>query len=1192
MVTKKAWSIRRSLAVTSLLIVPLSAFGQGFSRTEVTRYFDDSAKWVLGQVASRSIDGLVVEETSFSSMGSAPERRWNFGKTKWALSYNPNGTVATSTDGNGNTTVFGDWKLGIPQLITYADGSSQSAIVNGHGWVTQVADENGYITRYSHDPMGRLQSIVYPGGDAVEWAELSQSFVQVQADEYGIGPGHWRQQVSTGSSHRVSYFDALWQPLLVLEYDGSNPAGTQRFRGYEYDHEGRVVFMSYPSAAANSSQGVWTNFDVLGRTVSVMQDSELGVLTSTTAYLGDASGAFTLQRNARGGEVRTWYQMFDQPSYNLPTRILQPEGAVTAIDRDVLGKPTSITRGSATGDVQVSRVYHYNAAQELCASVEPESGATLLGYDGAGNLSWSAAGLPGATPCEIQGNSSPVLSRRVMRTYDVRNRLATMAYPDGNGNQVWTYTPDGMPRNITTQNSSPAVTIINSYDYNKRRFLAAESVEQPGGHGWSLGYNYDRNGFVAGISYPSGMHVDYAPNALGQPTRAGSYADEVSYYPNGGMRRFVYGNGIVREMEQNARQLPERVVDGTVLGNTYHYDRAGNVTDIVDVLDPSRTRAMTYDGLDRLEKAVSQSFGEGGQITYGYDALDNLRSAEWSGGRKYAYWYDLTNRLTNVIGESGSTVVGLAYDVQGNLAARNGQEFQFDFGNRLRSVPGKEAYRYDGHGRRTVSSLSRGSDIISMYGLDGVLRRQDDQRIASVVEYIHLNGSLVAKVAASTAPPAPAIEVPAYSPNGSFVVKWSNIPSAMNYELHEQFDGGGWRESYSGSGQSVAMSAKVAGLWGYRARSCRQSVCGSWSQLAAVAVKVIPSGSPSVSAPALSVTGNYRVAWTAVPGATVYRADERMEGGQWKELSSSSDLALSVSGRSAADYSYRARACNDSGCGAVGDPVTVRVVLPPSSTPEISAPANSADGTYSIGWLSVPRATSYRLEERGLVGGWALLYDGEATSHAVAGRPNGTYQYRLVACNDGGCSDYSPVVRVEVLLPPSGSPELSLPSSSVSGDYVLGWSALAFATHYRVEQSVNGSDWSLIQQDGGTSRSFAGVASATYSYRVQACNVSGCGDWSAHASVRVLRVPATPASNYAMWDSPNRNQWLLTVNWGEVADVDYYELTGYMFYRGPERTASMLIKSVNPPRGTQSFEVRACNTSGCSAWSAVFEASL
>ena len=35
------------------------------------------------------------------------------------------------------------------------------------------------------------------------------------------------------------------------------------------------------------------------------------------------------------------------------------------------------------------------------------------------------------------------------------------------------------------------------------------------------------------------MQVDYAPNALGQPTKAGTWAQDVSYHPNGAVKQFT-----------------------------------------------------------------------------------------------------------------------------------------------------------------------------------------------------------------------------------------------------------------------------------------------------------------------------------------------------------------------------------------------------------------------------------------------------------------------------------------------------------------------------------------------------------------------------------------------------------------------------------------------------------------------------
>src|SRR5690606_12839432 len=86
--------------------------------------------------------------------------------------------------------------------------------------------------------------------------------------------------------------------------------------------------------------------------------------------------------------------------------------------------------------VSITRTYRYNSYEELCAVDEPETGTTLMGYDGAGNLAWSASGLPDGTACSATGDTATILARKVVRTYDARNRIDTLTFPDNNGNQA------------------------------------------------------------------------------------------------------------------------------------------------------------------------------------------------------------------------------------------------------------------------------------------------------------------------------------------------------------------------------------------------------------------------------------------------------------------------------------------------------------------------------------------------------------------------------------------------------------------------------------------------------------------------------------------------------------------------------------------------------------------------------------
>ena len=214
--------------------------------------------------------------------------------------------------------------------------------------------------------------------------------------------------------------------------------------------------------------------------------------------------------------------------------------------------------------------------------------------------------------------------------------------------------------------------------------------------------------------------------------------------------QFTYGNGRVHTLTQNARQLPARSIDsGGAMDLTYAYDGNGNVTAITDSTVAGRqTRSMRYDGLDRLKQASSPMFGT---ANYAYDAADNLTQVSVSGGsqpRNHYYCYNAgTNRLAFVrTGPSCSTspaTIALTYDVQGNLSAKNGAAYTFDYGNRLRSAQGTETYYYDAQGRR-VRTSGTGGLLYEMYSLDGKLLWQRDERIMSRFQYVYLNGSAVA----------------------------------------------------------------------------------------------------------------------------------------------------------------------------------------------------------------------------------------------------------------------------------------------------------------------------------------------------------------------------------------------------------------------------------------------------------------
>jgi RHS repeat-associated protein len=162
-----------------------------------------------------------------------------------------------------------------------------------------------------------------------------------------------------------------------------------------------------------------------------------------------------------------------------------------------------------------------------------------------------------------------------------------------------------------------------------------------------------------------------------------------------------------------------------------------------------RHRWMGYDGLDRLTSAASAIFG-GTDSThrFTYDAIDNIKSWKLAGVKDYAdYVYNSQNQLTSIRNTAGATVVGIGYDPQGNINNKNGQGYDFDYGNRLRGVTGKEYYRYDGLGRRIMNwRYPADTSSFSQYSQSGQLLYQEDYHSTPTTasEHIYLAGSLIA----------------------------------------------------------------------------------------------------------------------------------------------------------------------------------------------------------------------------------------------------------------------------------------------------------------------------------------------------------------------------------------------------------------------------------------------------------------
>lgn len=692
-------------------------------------YFNNEGKWVIGQPISRTnIDtGEVIYNDVVSPSDGSLLERYHFGLLKMRYTWSPQGQLTSFTDGNNNITRLSNYKLGVPQKVDYPDGTSYSTTVNGFGEIISVTDQVGAVRNYAYNTSGWLVSETQPAGDINQWLSTNYSYDYVN--------GALKSTKTTGGLAEETRYDAWLRPIATSRVT----AGVAITKSTQYDWKGRVVFSSYPGYVSGTdfktlTTGTRSYYDALDRKFKVEQDSEVGKLTSSTAFM---TGLQTVSTDPRGNSKTTYYQALDTPEYNYPV-VVQWTGVKQSIKRDVYGNPSTVTQeGTYDGGMQsLVKEYYYDQHKRLCRSFEPESGSTVRYFDGAGNAIWAAYGqqLSGAG-CQFEIPSN----QKINSSYDSMNRLVSTTYGDGTPEVKVAYDALGNVKLASAGGSSWG------YDRNIRGLVINETLTVNGA-AKKLSYTYNDYGVLSGITYPNGVSVQYGPDALGRPTMVGSLVNQIAYYPNGEVKSFAYGNGIKYSATQNARQMADGFTyfgaSGTHFNEALTYDQNANLVKVVDgALEGKRSKSMTYDALDRLSGVMAP--GVWGNESYEYDALNNLRKVT-SGGVTKAYQYSPTNLLSSVT-TNGQPGQPFEYDQRGNIVSKSGNALPFNMANQLQRYMGLEAYSYDAFGNRVLKNdIATGANTIYGYS-QGRLLFQVDGSTGKLTNYYFLGKKLVAK---------------------------------------------------------------------------------------------------------------------------------------------------------------------------------------------------------------------------------------------------------------------------------------------------------------------------------------------------------------------------------------------------------------------------------------------------------------
>lgn len=694
-----------------------------------------------GEMVSRDgVNWSVANKQEHYTSGNGiglPYQNWVAGKLISTNTYHSDGNLFQTTyHDSGRYEKFENYYRGKARKITLpcattngcntVNGSTANTIVallevNADGTTGSVTDFNGNKTSYSYNPVGWLTKIDYADP---KWTDKVISYAMVTSAGDGISGsnvavGSLRQTISHGNYEKRIYHDGLLRPILTRERDTAN-ASTTRYQVMAYDHDNRQTLSSFPSSDAGNRIGMETEYDALGRIISQTRTSDGSV--SRREYLSGNKVAVT---DGENNTTTTTYLAYGEPAYDKPTLIEAPDTDDIAIDYNVFEQITRIRQGS----VVETRIY--DAYQQLCKQIRPETGISAFGYNGQRQQIWRAEGTIGST-LDCDAAAVPA-THKTLLAYDNLGQLRTENFPDSTPDKTYSYDANG---NLATL---LAGTANWSYLYNSLNTIEKETLAIDGKQ-FVLDWEYNHLGGLSSLTYPSGAVINYAPNALGQATKAASYATGVSYHPNGQIKRFTYGNGIIRDVALDSTGRIDALTDSKwgSLKNSLDpsYDYNDNLVRLIDGVNSSNNlNNLSYDGVDRLKSAD----GKWGAGRYDYDGLGNVLNRSLNNSTIH-YHYNALNRLNNL---TGAYVYGYQYDTRGNVTNNGRYSLDYNLGQQMTSAKGI-SYVYDGHNRRVKQTKADGSHY-SVYSQAGQLLYREAAS-GTKTDSVYLGKQLVAEV--------------------------------------------------------------------------------------------------------------------------------------------------------------------------------------------------------------------------------------------------------------------------------------------------------------------------------------------------------------------------------------------------------------------------------------------------------------
>ncbi|MFI6910043.1 LamG-like jellyroll fold domain-containing protein [Nonomuraea sp. NPDC050394] len=646
--------------------------------------------------------------------------------------------LKTHTDQHG-----GAWTVGEPSYdrttgkstVTMTD-PQQSTIKYVHdAWrdsrLVSKIDQIGKETTFDYDTGGYLTRVVDPNEAVVTYANDSRGNVLTTTT---------CRTVSSCQTQRAEYHvnkDNDFDPRndrMVAVRDGRSSSATDNTYATTWDYnafgeqikqitpattdfpQGRSTTVAYTDGTEPAVGG--------GITPAGLPKTMTDPRGNSWSYRYNSAGDLGEQTDPEGLVTKLGYDVLGRPGSSTVVSSAFPGGVKTLFTYDVLGRPETLTEPGVKNEV--SGVTHTKKIKRA--------------YDADGNpLSETVTDLTGGDA-----------ARSTVYTYDGQGRLETVTGPEGGVvRQAWNTL--GQLARVTDARG----TVIEN-GYSKRGELIARTLK--GWTGSPVNPQAARDVVLEAFAYDPGGRLATQTDAMGRKTSLTYFADHL----------------LSKKIADDAKLNGQMTARDVVLED-HTYDAAGNRVKLVSG-GGTATAEVVYDAAGRI---TSQTFDPGTlkrRTAFTYDANGNVLKAISSGAGTTRteikeFGYNKVNQPTRETVENGEQdlVSTLTYDVaglvtavtdpRGNVAGASAADFtttmRYDALGRLVEAVGPQV-AVDKAG----ASVSAKPTTRNGYDTFGATTHQTDSEGRTVTSVFDKAGRLTGEVAPSYTPPGGAAVTP------------------------------------------------------------------------------------------------------------------------------------------------------------------------------------------------------------------------------------------------------------------------------------------------------------------------------------------------------------------------------------------------------------------------------------------------